>query len=99
MAADKLHRLWTDIKAEEPQETNIAIRNIYQRLRLYYGEDFRLRIDSAEGQGTTITLVIPVGVRMYKVMIVDDEPSIRTGLPKLIDWEAYDFYFGGSTQR
>lgn len=24
-------------------------------------------------------------------MIVDDEPSIRTGLPKLIDWEAYDF--------
>ena len=28
---------------------------------------------------------------MYKVMIVDDEPSIRTGLPKLIDWEAYDF--------
>jgi two-component system sensor histidine kinase YesM len=61
MAADKLHRLWTDIKAEEPQETNIAIRNIYQRLRLYYGEDFRLRIDSAEGQGTTITLVIPVG--------------------------------------
>ncbi|NLY91343.1 MAG: response regulator [Firmicutes bacterium] len=28
---------------------------------------------------------------MYKVMIVDDEPSIRTGLPKIIDWEAYDF--------
>jgi len=24
-------------------------------------------------------------------MIVDDEPSIRTGLPKIIDWEAYDF--------
>lgn len=28
---------------------------------------------------------------MYKVMIVDDEPSIRTGLPKIIDREAYDF--------
>ena len=28
---------------------------------------------------------------MYKVMIVDDEPSIRAGLPKLINWEAYNF--------
>lgn len=61
MGAEKLRRLWADIKAEEPQETNIAIRNIYQRLKLYYGKDFSLLIDSTEGQGTTITLIIPVG--------------------------------------
>lgn len=61
MAAERLRRLWVDIKAEEPQEANnIAIRNIYQRLKLYYGEDFSLLIDSAERQGTTITLIIPV---------------------------------------
>src|SRR5690554_5227027 len=61
MAAEKLRRLWADIKAEEPREANIAIRNIYQRLSLYYGEEFNLVIDSAERQGTTITLIIPVG--------------------------------------
>ena len=32
MEQEKLRSLWADIKAEEPQETNIAIRNIYQRL-------------------------------------------------------------------
>jgi two-component system sensor histidine kinase YesM len=61
MNAEKLRSLWADIKAEEPQETNIAIRNIYQRLRFYYGEDFHLLIESAEREGTTITLIIPVG--------------------------------------
>lgn len=61
ISAEKLHTLWADIKAEEPGETNIAIRNIYQRLNLYYGEDFDLVIDSMERKGTTITLIIPVG--------------------------------------
>lgn len=28
---------------------------------------------------------------MYKVMIVDDEKSIRDGLKKIIDWDAYGF--------
>ena len=31
-SAEKLRRLWADIKAEEPRETDLAIRNIYQRL-------------------------------------------------------------------
>lgn len=61
MTAERLRGLWADIKAEEPQEGNIAIRNIYRRLKLYYGDDFDLLIESAEGQGTTITLIIPVG--------------------------------------
>jgi two-component system sensor histidine kinase YesM len=61
MTAQKLRNLWADIKAEESRAENIAIRNIYQRLSLYYGEDFDLMIESAEKQGTTITLIIPVG--------------------------------------
>ncbi|HBR34097.1 MAG TPA: hypothetical protein DD734_05650 [Firmicutes bacterium] len=61
ISAEKLRRLWADMKAAESRETNIAIRNIYQRLSLYYGEDFNLVIDSTEEEGTTITLVIPVG--------------------------------------
>ena len=28
---------------------------------------------------------------MYKVMIVDNEPNIRSGLCYIIDWERYDF--------
>jgi two-component system sensor histidine kinase YesM len=60
ISAEKLRHLWADIKGEEPQAGNIAIRNIYQRLSLYYGADFDLVIDSREREGTTITLIIPV---------------------------------------
>lgn len=63
ISTDKLHNLGANIKAEVSEETNIAIRNIYQRLSLYYGGDFDLVIDSTERKGTTITLVIPVGGR------------------------------------
>jgi two-component system sensor histidine kinase YesM len=61
ISTDQLCRLWADIKAEESREKNIAIRNIYQRLSLYYGENFDLIIDSTEKQGTTITMIIPLG--------------------------------------
>ena len=48
ISAEKLRHLWADIKGEEPQAGNIAIRNIYQRLSLYYGADFDLVIDGQE---------------------------------------------------
>jgi len=60
ISAEKLQRLWADIKNEEPQAANIAIRNIYHRLSLYFGTDFNLVIDSREKEGTTISLIIPV---------------------------------------
>ena len=60
ISAEKLRHLWADIKGEEPQAGNIAIRNIYQRLSLYYGADFDLVIDSREREGTSISLIIPV---------------------------------------
>ena len=28
---------------------------------------------------------------MYRVMIVDDEPTVRNGLKSLVDWNAYGF--------
>lgn len=31
------------------------------------------------------------GLSMYKVMIIDDEPTIREGLKQVVDWEAYGF--------
>ncbi|MCR4694357.1 MAG: histidine kinase [Pseudobutyrivibrio sp.] len=36
-----------------------AIRNIMERLRMYYGDDFVFEVDSNLGEGTIITLTIP----------------------------------------
>lgn len=40
--------------------------NIYQRLKLFYGEDVVFDIDSTKGEGTRITIVIPDDVGEVK---------------------------------
>jgi two-component system LytT family sensor kinase len=37
----------------------IGISNVHERLRLLYGDDFRMDIQSQEGQGTQIRIEIP----------------------------------------
>lgn len=38
----------------------IGLKNIYRRLRIYYGETADLLIESELGAGTTVTLVLPI---------------------------------------
>lgn len=45
--------------AEEEQKSRIGLRNVHQRLVLYYGEEHGLRITSEEGRGTRISFSIP----------------------------------------
>jgi two-component system LytT family sensor kinase len=40
-------------------QEGIGISNVHERLRLLYGEDFRMDIQSQEGQGTQIHIEIP----------------------------------------
>jgi len=37
----------------------IGLSNVRERLRVLYGEDFQLDIESREGQGTTIRIDVP----------------------------------------
>lgn len=46
-------------QAEEEQRSRIGLRNVHQRLVLYYGEEHGLNIASEEGKGTEITFSIP----------------------------------------
>lgn len=39
---------------------SVGLYNVYQRLSLYYGRDFSIYAESAEGRGTKISIVIPV---------------------------------------
>lgn len=44
----------------DPGRKTIGLSNVNGRLKNLYGEDFGLRIDSVPGQGTKVTVVIPV---------------------------------------
>lgn len=41
-----------------------ALRNVHERIRLYYGEPYGLSFESSPGEGTTVTVVQPVEVGM-----------------------------------
>ncbi|WP_215698509.1 sensor histidine kinase [Clostridium sp. MCC353] len=59
MSEKKLKILLDDIEKEDTSLGNFALRNINNQLKLAYGENGRLLIESREGEGTTITIVIP----------------------------------------
>ena len=41
------------------QSDGIGISNVHERLRVLYGDDFRMEITSREGQGTLIRIEVP----------------------------------------
>ncbi|GIQ66572.1 hypothetical protein PACILC2_51400 [Paenibacillus cisolokensis] len=50
------------VPGEEAAEglSGIGLNNVFERLRLIYGQRFQYRIDSRPGEGTTITMQIPL---------------------------------------
>lgn len=60
---ERLDFILKHLQDENLSDTNIGIENIYMRLNLYYGSQFDLLIESKEGEGTTIKLIIPLEVK------------------------------------
>lgn len=41
------------------KRSGYALKNIYDRIQLYYGQDYGIHVDSTPGQGTTVAIRIP----------------------------------------
>ena len=39
----------------------VGMANVYMRMKLFYGEQAELKLDSVEGEGTSIVLMLPMG--------------------------------------
>ncbi|MBU5441290.1 sensor histidine kinase [Paenibacillus sp. MSJ-34] len=66
MTPEKLETLRTNltnrhIPAETGEEVSggFGLHNVHQRIRLYYGEHYGVRVESVELEGTTVTIRIP----------------------------------------
>ena len=60
MTEEKKEELHHRMNQDMIQESNhIGLTNVYQRLKLYYGEECEVRVESKLGVGTTIILWIP----------------------------------------
>ncbi len=56
---DKIEELYLSIKGDS-KITSVGLRNVYQRLRLYYGEEADFIIESELDEKTIIRLIIPL---------------------------------------
>lgn len=59
MDAEKRDELMRNVRSEEEISANIGIRNVYRRLRLYYGDEISFDIDSSMNEGTSVSFTIP----------------------------------------
>lgn len=61
MTEEELENIIHHINSEEDDAMqSIGLRNIHQRLKLRYGEQFGISLDSTKNKGTIVTLSIPV---------------------------------------
>jgi two-component system sensor histidine kinase YesM len=60
MEPEKLAELRREIERPcKETETGFGLANVNERIRIYYGEYYGMQIDSAPGEGTRVTVVIP----------------------------------------
>jgi two-component system sensor histidine kinase YesM len=59
MTPEQLEAL-TDGRIEPSQSTGVGVRNVQDRIRLYFGPDFGVQFESRRGEGTTAIITIPV---------------------------------------
>lgn len=58
----KLNMGQKDIKGKRTNKISIGINNVDQRIKLNYGENYGVKIDSQDGLGTKVKLTIPFQV-------------------------------------
>lgn len=51
---------WLEDKDSLVNDKHIGMRNVHARLKYLYGEDYGIQVNSVEGEGTTVTMAIPL---------------------------------------
>lgn len=60
MSGLELEALRKELADPEGSSASIGLRNVQERIRLHYGRDYGLEVDSEAGIGTTVTLKLPL---------------------------------------
>jgi len=60
MRQEAITDLYRSFEGEDDSDDRVGLKNIYQRIRFYYGGDAEMRIESEPDEGTTITIKEPV---------------------------------------
>jgi len=59
MDGDRLRRV-REMMASEEEGKHVGLKNIRERIQLYFGKEYDVTIDSAPGEGTRVSIALPV---------------------------------------
>jgi two-component system, sensor histidine kinase YesM len=76
MSIDKRNQLLSSLEKEEDIGENVGIKNVFYRLKLYYGNQFEFELESKENEGTRITIKIPEEVKEKYEKTKDKEKKL-----------------------
>lgn len=63
MSEEELERVRAKLQIKNPElKTSIGLYNINERIKLCYGETYGIQIESAPGEGTKVTLMLPASM-------------------------------------
>ncbi|HBF38206.1 MAG TPA: two-component sensor histidine kinase [Firmicutes bacterium] len=60
MTPDILHKVFQEHDISEDHFSGIGIRNVQERIQLYFGEEYGLRIDSSSNHYTIVEITLPI---------------------------------------
>lgn len=62
IAADEINEIWNNEYERKVDNYHIGLDNINNRLKLYYGEQYKVGINSKVGEYTKVTIMLPIEV-------------------------------------
>lgn len=57
----KLEKLINSLEVNESDGKSIGMKNVHHRIKLHYGNEYGIKIESEIGIGTKVTIVLPMG--------------------------------------
>ncbi|PLS03733.1 cache domain-containing sensor histidine kinase [Neobacillus cucumis] len=60
MDSSKIKNIYSDEYRENSKGNGVGVKNVHERLQIYYGQDFGVSFQSEVNQGTTVSIWIPV---------------------------------------
>lgn len=64
MSTEKLNELRGKLNCYNEKGKHIGVSNVHQRVKLKYGEEFGVTIDSVEGSGTRVEILLPQAAKL-----------------------------------
>jgi two-component system sensor histidine kinase YesM len=60
MSPEQVAKILIDAPEQQPGGNGIGLMNIHRRIQRFYGEGYGLKVESVLGQGTQVTIRLPI---------------------------------------